>query len=210
MKYIIFDFDGTIADSLDMMLELGNEMADKYGLNKVTHEELMVLNRLPIKERCEKMGIPLYKVPIYFGELVRKCRDKVSSLKLFDGVHELIYQLSQRYKLIIITSNSTELVKSFLVHHDLLHCFERIESSNSLFGKDVAIKKFIKNTKVDRSDVLYIGDEFRDIVASKKAGVKIISVAWGYDSYGLLNQGEPDYLVTKPYEIIEIMNNYSK
>lgn len=43
------------------------------------------------------------------------------------------------------------------------------------------IKKFLKEKKLQTEEVLYVGDEQRDVVACKKIGVEIIWVGWGYD-----------------------------
>ena len=203
-KYIIFDFDGTIADSMNLMLQVGNELADKYGIKRVTCDEFVALNGLPIRQRCKLLGIPWSKLPVYAIELINNCRERIMSLNSFEGMRELIVKLKNDFELAIITSNSVENVKKFLDKNDL-GFFSEIQSNNGLLGKNMAIRKFLKNKKADRQDVIYIGDELRDIISCKKAGVKIISVTWGYDSYDLLVNGEPDYIVAKPDEILDIV-----
>ena len=54
------------------------------------------------------------------------------------------------------------------------------------------------------SNVLYVGDEVRDIEAAKKAGIRIAAVTWGYNSKKALEAYKPDYLVTKPEELLQI------
>ncbi|WP_159102347.1 HAD hydrolase-like protein [Caldalkalibacillus mannanilyticus] len=53
-KHVIFDFDGTIADSIDLSLVIYNELAQKYHYRTITIEELREMNNLPIKERLKK------------------------------------------------------------------------------------------------------------------------------------------------------------
>jgi phosphoglycolate phosphatase len=57
-------------------------------------------------------------------------------------------------------------------------------------------------------NVLYVGDEVRDIVACKKAGVKIAWVDWGYDLKEAVADEKPDYLISNPLEIISIVTKY--
>ena len=63
----------------------------------------------------------------------------------------------------------------------------------------------MKKYNLKKQETIYVGDEFRDIKASKKAKVDIISVTWGFDSVELLQKGKPEYLVTKPSQIPEII-----
>jgi phosphoglycolate phosphatase len=190
---------------MTQMLEAGNEVLTKHQLKRVTYSELIDLKSLPIKDKCKKLGIPWIKLPQYIIELVNKLRDKGALIKPFEGINELITYLNQRFELAIITSNSIELVEAFLENNHI-QCFSQIESSNGLLGKDAAIKKFLKSNNLKSDEVIYVGDEIRDIIACKKVGVKIISVTWGYDSHSLLATGNPNYLVTKPEEIKGIVN----
>ncbi len=67
------------------------------------------------------------------------------------------------------------------------------------------MKKFLKESNVSSSEVVYIGDEQRDIVACKKAGIPIIWVEWGYDAIEVIQNEEPEYKVATPDEILEII-----
>ena len=54
-------------------------------------------------------------------------------------------------------------------------------------------------------DIVYIGDEVRDVEAAKAMGVKIVSVTWGFQSKQILERGEPDYIAEKPKELEKIL-----
>ncbi|WP_425343062.1 HAD hydrolase-like protein [Priestia megaterium] len=75
--------------------------------------------------------------------------------------------------------------------------FEEILTSHRFFGRHVTLNNYIKKTKTPNKDIIFVGDEHRDIVACKKSNIKIISVTWGYDFEVLLNEANPDFIVRK-------------
>ena len=205
IKHIIFDFDGTIADSSHLTLQIINKLSEKYYHRKFTLEELTLLKNYPIKERFKKLGIPLYKIPRISLDTLNIFKGLVNSINVFDGISELVADLkAEGFQLSIISSNSRENINRFLENNDL-DAFEGIISVKKLFGKHNSISKYLKRRGLKPGQVIYIGDELRDIESCKKASVKIISVTWGYDPVELLSSGNPDYIVHRPEEILEIL-----
>ena len=67
------------------------------------------------------------------------------------------------------------------------------------------IKKIFEIKKITEKDMLYVGDEQRDVAACKKAGVNVIWVSWGYDVIETVKKDAPDYMVHKPIEIVQVV-----
>ncbi|MCZ2845806.1 MAG: HAD hydrolase-like protein, partial [Candidatus Bathyarchaeota archaeon] len=82
---------------------------------------------------------------------------------------------------------------------------DKIISAKNLFGKDKSIKRYLKHLNLEADKIIYVGDELRDIHACQKLAVRMISVTWGFDSLELLKTGKPDYIASKPKEIMEII-----
>ena len=208
IKHIIFDFDGTVADSIDLALKVGNEIAKKHNFDQLTMDGLREINNYPIKERSKKIGIPLYRLPTLSVEFLFRYRQLINTLKVFDGIKNIIMKLSKEgYYLSIISSNSVENIKFFLKNNQL-EVFNNIISSNNLFGKNQSISKYMRKNRISPDELIYIGDELRDIEACKKTCVKIICVVWGFDSIELLKTGNPDYIANKPEDILSIINKF--
>ena len=74
---------------------------------------------------------------------------------------------------------------------------------HGIFGKDKAIKEVIKKYKFTANELIYIGDETRDIEAAKKSKVKVIAVGWGFNSPEVLIAHQPDFFVETPRELVE-------
>ncbi|MBX8944071.1 HAD-IA family hydrolase [Lysinibacillus sp. K60] len=205
MKHIIFDFDGTLADSTAVFASAWNTLAQKYKFKGIELKEIDTLKKLSISERSKLFDFPMYKLPMILPQFYKLYRQSLNDVHLFEGMKEVLIEINKRgYKILIISSNSKENILEFLKMNGI-HCVADVLCSNRIFGKDKVMKKFLKEANVDSSDVVYIGDEQRDIVACKKAGVPIIWVEWGYDAKEVVQNDEPEYSVSTPQEILEII-----
>ncbi len=204
IKHVIFDFDGTIVDSMDLTFRIANELADKYDLKRLDREEYKLLSSLPIKDRFKKIGISLFKVPSFLVEFLKSYSKYSTEIELIPGLGELITELDRKgLKTSIISSNSVENIEKFLESKKL--SVNKVYSSNGLFSKHKTIKKFMKDFDAEIDEIIYIGDELRDINSCKAVGAKIVSVTWGYDPRELLLKGEPDYIADSPSDILNII-----
>ncbi|MGE8003383.1 HAD hydrolase-like protein [Lysinibacillus sp. NPDC093216] len=205
MKYIIFDFDGTLADSTAVFASAWNTIAQKYKFKGIELKEIESLKKLSIAERSKLFDFPMYKLPMILPQFYRLYRQSLNDVHLYDGIKEVLTEIDQRgYKILIISSNSQENILEFLKMNGI-HCVSNVLSSNRIFGKDKVIKSFLKGSGITPSEVIYIGDEQRDIVACKKVGVPIIWVSWGYDAIEVVQQEDPEYKVATPQEILNII-----
>ena len=104
----------------------------------------------------------------------------------------------------ILTSNSVKAVEAFLREHNL-QCFDFVESENNIFKKSKHLIKIIKKHSFNKQEVIYIGDEVRDIIASQEAGIDVIAVTWGYNKKEILKQNHPTFIANNPSEIYKFL-----
>ncbi len=202
-KTIIFDFDGTIADTLSQIFEIINQLAEKNGFKRLTRDEFEAVRSLPPLDIIKKFKIPVLKIPYLVLEGQKMMRAKISESPLFPGVKEVLTELKNRgYRLGILSSNSKENIEMFLKKHNLMF-FDFIHSEQNLFGKDKSLKNILKSNNLNKNEVIYVGDEVRDIVACEKVGVDMIAVTWGLNSSQILERYHPQYLISTPSEILE-------
>ncbi|MBU5438713.1 HAD-IA family hydrolase [Tissierella sp. MSJ-40] len=205
VKHIIFDFDGTLVDSKDAVISAFNYLAEKYKFKKLDPGNIEFLRKLSIIERAKFLDFPIYKIPFLVGEMYNLYKQSIKHVNLFSGIRDLLNELEDKgYSLAIISSNSEENIREFLSRNQIDNIKEVFCSSN-IFGKDKIIKKFLKTYDLKNSEVIYIGDEKRDIVACKKVGIKVIWVGWGYDAINIVKEEHPDYIVDAPEEILKIL-----
>jgi len=143
-----------------------------------------------------KFGRHLFEA-IFAGE--------IASVEPIEGLKEILFQLkSLGHKIGILTSNSSKNVMSFLEHNDL-DLFDFIQTTSKIWSKNYGLKTLMKDNNFEISDVIYIGDETRDIEAAKKAGVRCAAVTWGYNSRMALEARNPDYLIHSPAELFQLI-----
>lgn len=203
-KYIFFDFDGTIADTEIINFKIFEQLADKYNLKRISYDELIHIKKMSARQLIDYLHVKKRKLPFILRRGKKLLNQNIRNVELCkDNFIDITTILkSKGVKLAIITSNSRRNVKSFLQKHKF-DCFDFIISS-SLFGKEHKIRKIIKRERLNLDEVLYVGDEIRDIAAAKSSNIKIATVAWGYNTVESLLDHEPDYLLNDPEELIDI------
>jgi len=207
---LLFDFDGTIADSLPLTTQVLFELSTKYHLKLLTQAELVEARDSTIKELFAKSGLNLFQLPFFIRDSQKIIANKIHLIKPFPNLAVVLQQLSMAgHKFGIVTSNSTENVMAFLENNQLTDLFEFVHSEKNIWGKAAAFKNVISKHKLSKNEVVYLGDESRDIEASHKAGLKIISVSWGFNSAKLLKTFQPDFLIDKPEELLDIIRQLS-
>lgn len=208
VKVIIFDFDGTIADTLDAVVGITNRLAKEYGYKQTDPEQLAQIRNMSSREIVRKSGISLFKIPFLLRRIKLDLRNDIQQIKPILGIKEALTKLiNQGNKLGILTSNSEENVTAFLKKHEMQDLFSFIYAEPTLFSKHKILKQLIQINNFIPEEVIYVGDETRDIEASKKIPIKVIAVSWGFNSEAALAKHNPDFLIHQPGELIEIMGS---
>lgn len=208
MKVIIFDFDGTIADSFDLVLAISNRLAIEYGFPQVHPEEAHRLQDLSSREIVRQSGVSIFRLPFLLLRLRKELNQEIRFLKPITGIQSALQTLKQRgYHLGIVTSNSRENVQTFLHTQNLTGLFDFIGSDLTLFGKGKVIQRMIRRYQFDPAMVIYVGDETRDVEAARKIRIKVIAVSWGFSSGQVLTKHEPDRLIDQPSELITAVDS---
>ncbi len=203
-KTIIFDFDGTIADSYLVTFRIYNELATKYNLKPIPDGDISILRTMKPFELLSYFEIPFYKIPFLLVEGRSLFKKYVHELEPIPGITDVLKKLHKTYKLGILTSNNEENVQYFLKRHKL-ELFAFVHSEKNLFGKDTALKHLLEEYNLEQSKTIYVGDEVRDIQSCQKIDMSIISVAWGFNEVGVLGKQKPSYLIQRPEELLNIL-----
>ena len=202
---LIFDFDGTIADTLAAIVRLANRYNKALGILPLDQTDIEAMRGMSSRQILKKYRIPLAKIPYLILHYQKELGREIDKLGLFPGIREVLLELKALgVKLGILTSNSTENVEKFLQAREL-EVFDFIHSEKNFFGKTRALRHVMKEEEVKREDVIYIGDEARDIEACRKAKVPVIAVSWGFQRRDFLADHDPTYIVDSPDEILEIV-----
>ena len=204
LRTVVFDFDGTLADTKHITVDIYNEIAAAKGFRIVPPEEVLAWSKLSLLERFKRAGVPLYRVPSLLALGMRRFGEMLEQVQLFEGVPKMLGDLREMgLKLCILSSNDSGYIRSVLRRHGVEDAFETMLPSSPLFGKDKALKGYRRSGGYAHGELLYVGDEQRDIEACKKARVPIVAAAWGYDHEDLLRRESPEALLRCPAELTE-------
>jgi len=207
-KIIIFDFDGTIADTVDALVTIANRLALEFGYVPINSQELVLLRNLTAREIIKYSGVSLFKIPFMVKKVKGELKHKIPELTPIEGINAALIELHhQGYHLGIITSNSQENVNEFLKCHNLDYLFDFIYSGVTIFGKTTIINNVLRQKHFQPESVIYVGDETRDIESAKKANIKVIAVSWGFNSPEALSKQNPDFLIHHPHELLAVMKS---
>jgi len=207
---IIFDFDGTIADTLPFSFKKFLEIAHLLKIDDLTDKE--IIKEIRSKSYQELLNGSFKRAWLKLPYVVKMIKNmqielekEIPNIKFFPGVKKLLYNLRKDgYKLAIISSNRIENIDKFIKHNDL-DIFDFVHGKTDLFGKAGYLGKFLDDFDLDSSEVIYVGDEIRDVEACKKVGIKIIGVTWGLHTPEALQKAGVDYIVKKPSEVFKII-----
>lgn len=208
-KTLVFDFDGTIADTLGETRRIFNRLAPDYGIREVAEHELDHLRHLSLKELLEHLHIPKRRVPALIARGTGMMRGNITQLQMIAGMREVLIELRRHVRSFgVLTSNATANVDLFLRTHGLRDQFDFISSTSKLTGKAKHLKAILKTFSLRPGELLYIGDELRDVKASQKAGIPIAAVTWGFNSRESLAASKPDYLFDQPIDFLRLLGDH--
>lgn len=203
MKTIIFDFDGTLADSKVVFRDAWNEFAPQFHYKQVELSDIQATNHMTLGERAKHFQFPMHKLPIILPKIYRYFYEHIEEITLFDGMKAVLDHLAASgYTVYILSSNKKENIEQVLVRHDVKNV-QQVLSSSKLFGKDRVLKKLMKEQRLEPENILYIGDELRDLEACRKVGIDFAWVSWGLDGEAMIEPLKPVYKFSTPQQIID-------
>jgi HAD superfamily hydrolase (TIGR01549 family) len=209
IKYLFFDFDGTISDAHAIGLKSLTRVLDELGykFNKkvllkllgckmdVIFKELK-LNSKHLKEARKKF----YK---YF-----KSSALNGGIKLCVSVKPL-WELSKKYPLIVISNSETHFIKASIKKLGIDGLFKKVYGAEKFSSKDILLEKLFKEYKIKPSEAIYIGDRFSDIEYARKAGCISVAIhnkaAWS--DLKTIKKENPDYIIKDFYGLKKILGN---
>lgn len=185
MKLIIFDFDGTIADTSPGILD-----AHRFALNAMGRE-------IPSEETLRSIiGGNLLKTYVdIFGfdkslakEAVRIYRKRYAEVgihraTIYDGFEDmLIFFKNSGYKIGLATLKAEIFAKTMLDEMGILEYFDAICGANAAdeLDKNELILKCKKMCAVDNKEIVMVGDSKNDAVGAMQCGCDFIAVTYGF------------------------------
>jgi phosphoglycolate phosphatase len=193
MRYdlVIFDFDGTLADSADWTLGILNQVAARYGFRQVSEAETAMLRGWDNRAIVRYLGVPAWKLPLIARHMRGLAARDAGQIRLFPGVDALLAELhAAGVRIAVVSSNAEANVRRVLGPANAARV-AHYACGASLFGKAAKFRQVLRASGIPRERALSIGDEARDIEAAAAAGLPCAAATWGYATPELLRARGP-------------------
>ena len=194
MKYdlVIFDFDGTLANTFDWFIGALNSLSDKYRYSKIDDQEIEIIRSSNAHTLYKQRRISRWKLAHIASDLRTLMAEDIEKIDLFDGVSSMLKTLAENHvKIGIVSSNSYANIRKILGTQNAAF-IDYYECGVSVLGKASKLRKILKKSGVNIVKAIFVGDELRDIEASKKVGLPYGVVRWGYNDIHYLRKTGPN------------------
>ena len=210
---VIFDFDGTVADTGEGILRSLQYSFSAMGRDVPDMSDLKRFIGPPVYYSYTHFyGVSEDEVEDYIKKYRERYKEKgIYECFLYDGMRELIPELKSRgVKTGIASSKPEHLIYSvadFLGVTDLFDAIAGVKSDNSRHStkKDIILEAMEKLGETDKEKVLMVGDRCFDIEGAAAAGVKSCGALWGYGNKEEFLEYKADFIAEKPLDVLNLL-----
>ncbi len=201
--YILFDFDGVIADSFQPAFEIQKTICPQ--LTKDLYRQRFERNINDWEEPINGHTKECRHDIDFFTEYIPRMKNEV---QIVPGMKEVLIKLEEHHTLIIVSSTITSPIQEFLERHGVINHFAQVMGNDIHTSKVEKIKMVFEQYHVAAKDCVFITDTLGDMREAKKMRVGSIGVTWGFQTAETLLRGKPFRLVEKPDKLLTAVNDY--
>lgn len=213
-RAILFDLDGTLADTAPDLAAAINALRTERGLAPAPYEQLrpvasagargLIDAAFGIKpDHADYESLRVAFLDFYAANLVVKSR-------LFEGIPELLEQLQSRgLAWGIVTNKAARLTDALVPLIGLEHAGCVVSGDTTPHPKPhpAPLLEAANRLQVAAKNCWYIGDDLRDIQAGRAAGMKTIAAAWGYCGHVEPSSWEADIVLHEPIALLNLLKS---
>lgn len=209
-KAVLFDWDGTLYDIVDFLIETYTKVFRELGLREWSREDYRNKFTQDWRLMLPEMGLEEYEnflLNVWDRDL-RKAR-----LQLYPQARGLLIKLSRDYKIGVVSSAPKEILVKELRRLQLTRVVDLVLSKDDVEERKPSPKPLLvaaEKLGVNPADCIYVGDMVEDIQAAREAKVKSIAVSWGLHSREKLVNENPDYIVDSFSELENVIKEELK
>lgn len=204
IKLIVFDFDGTIADTRDLIVRIISSHLGKFNIS-LTKNLLLSLGDTPLESFVSIAGLKKDFVKSVSRAIIE---DFISEYRKIKPCKNLDYIKSVSVRKIIVSNNSTEFIKKSL---NLLNAnfFDSVYGADHFTDKVHAIAKLLQKYHLDPEEIIYVGDKNIDVGIARAVGCYsvIVSNKSSWSSRAAVAAEKPDYLIRDLGKINDVLDS---
>jgi phosphoglycolate phosphatase len=205
-RLVIFDFDGTLADSLPWFRGVLGELADEFGFLRPGPEELVRLRSASPGEALALLRVPRWKTPFIAARLRWRMARELAAIHTFPGVEDVLRRLDEAgVTLALVSSNSRRNVRRVLGETSAAR-IDHWACGAALLGKAAYFRRVLARSGVAAAEALCVGDEIRDGRAARDAGLAFGAVAWGYHALEALRAERPAEVFAEVADLVRLVD----
>jgi len=215
IKALIFDLDGTLLNSLVDIMDSVNIVLTEYNLptHSLDEYKMFIGNGIEVlakKALQEKLNDNEFD---NFLKKVKKIYSQRQILKTqpYDGIRDMLKTLNaKQIKTAILSNKPNEFTQQVVSHFFTDIKFDIILGSRVNVPRKPnpqAVFEILGQLNLKKNQAFFVGDTSTDMQTGKNAGLKTIGVSWGFRSVQELKQNGADFIVNKPSEILELVEN---
>ena len=208
---MIFDYDGTIVDTLEFHARsIGGIIEDCGGKKELevlrTYVGKSILYFFEKTLPQEKHGEATEKIAEMYLDIPQKYWDVVS---IIENAKETLEKLREKgIKIALVTNSHWNLVEASLKYFELEEYFDWVMPTDEKgYNKEERLNKLMDITQIDPKEILYVGDGPGDIIDSKKVGIDVALIinetSWFKEDEAFLEKWQPTYIIEDIGEILE-------
>lgn len=184
---VIWDWNGTLLDDLDLSLNSVNILLEERNLPTLTVERYREIFKFPVIEYYKEAGFDFDKEPfeVPAKQYVRIYRDGVNSVRLFPDVIETLKYLKDKgYRLLVLSAMRDDNLKLMIEYAGITHFFDGIFGIKDNYAREkISLgEQLIKDLNLNPSECLMIGDTLHDAEVSEHCGFNCILYTGGHVS----------------------------
>jgi len=211
MNTYIFDFDGTLVNSITTISYFCNKALNKFGLPSIPEERYKTLVGdgavTLVKRMLNEVGADQAMFDKVYPEYYDTYDKNFSYLtEPYEGIVDMLKELKKRNCKIAVVSNKPEVTTKKICDElfgDLIDICRGQREGCPIKPDPTAVYEVIEQFGVDKKDCVYCGDTITDMETGKNAGLYTIGVLWGFRDIDEIRRGNPQKIVSHPAEIIE-------
>ena len=200
-RLVVFDFDGTLADSAPYFRSVLNQLARKHGFRELGEAEMEAMRGVDSRNLLREMRVPAWKLPLIARHMRGLAARDAAQIRLFPGVDALLARLhAAGVRIAIVSSNAESNIRRILGPENAA-LVAHYACGASIFGKAAKFRGVLRASGVPRERTLCIGDEARDTEAAAAERLPSAAVTWGYATPELLRAQGPTHVFDSIDEI---------